>query len=160
MNCYNHPTETAVAQCSDCGKGLCHDCATYYTDPICNSCNSKRIRNEKFDIIIELLITYGFGILVSYFFSKIFFGDWENPSAKTIIWYYIFSVYVFSGVVSGWRTLTRITPAVFLVLPIIGWVIYFALKLFLAFWLGLIMLPIRTFRNIYRMMALQKVKTV
>lgn len=161
MNCYNHPQETAVAQCTDCGKGLCHTCAATYTFPICTDCNNKRIRNEKTDIFKELFITFGFGIIVAYFNGKyIFFeGDFSH-SLKSIIFYYIFAIYAFSGIVAGWKTLTRITPAVFLMLPIIGWVIYFIVKLLLAFWLGLIMLPVRTFRNIYRLVALQKINAV
>jgi hypothetical protein len=33
MNCFNHPTQTAVAQCVDCGKGLCPECA--YIERLC-----------------------------------------------------------------------------------------------------------------------------
>ena len=32
------------------------------------------------------------------------------------------------GLVAGWKTLTRITPQVFLFLPILGWVFYFLVK--------------------------------
>jgi hypothetical protein len=28
MNCFNHPTITAVAVCKNCSKGLCPDCLT------------------------------------------------------------------------------------------------------------------------------------
>jgi len=158
MNCYNHPMQVAVAQCSDCGKGLCHECATAYTITICNSCNSKRIHNERVDIFTELVVTFAFGIVLAYLNAKyIFFDGDHSPSVKSLVWYYIFSVYTFSGIVAGWKTLTRLTPSVFLILPILGWLIYFVLKLFLSFWLGLIMLPIRTIRNIYRLVALQKI---
>lgn len=57
-------------------------------------------------------------------------------------------IYIFSGIVPGWNTLTRITPATLLFLPIIGWVLYFLVKLVLSLGVGLVMLPIRTVRNI------------
>lgn len=157
MNCYNHPLQTAVSQCSDCGKGLCHECATIYSVPICNTCNKKRISNERVQIIKELLITFIFGAGLAYLLGEKLFFQGHSFSLKTTILYYVIYIYAFAGIISGWKTLTRITPRMFLVLPIIGWVLYFAVKLFLSFWLGLIMLPIRTVRNIMRLIQLQKI---
>lgn len=157
MNCYEHPTQPAVAQCPDCGKGLCAECASAYSLPICNSCNRKRINAEKSGIIKELLLTYGVGILLGVLFAR-----WTNKGLSFHLIYAIISyaipIYVFSGIVPGWKTLTRITPSVFLFLPIIGWVLYFIIKLVLSLCLGLVMLPIRTIRNIHRLMALSKIK--
>lgn len=157
MNCYEHPLQPAVAQCPDCGKGLCADCASTYSEPICKKCNAKRINSERVQIITEMLLTYGMGILLGVLFAR-----WTNKGlsfhlAYTIVSYGM-SIYIFSSIFPGWQTLTRITPAVFLFMPIIGWVLYFIVKLALSLCLGLVMLPIRTIRNIYRLMALQKVK--
>jgi hypothetical protein len=157
MNCYEHPIQPAVAQCPDCGKGLCTECATKYSLPICNTCNKKRINAERSGIIKELLLTYGMGILLGVLFVNFANGERYLPLTTAIMLYVIFS-YIFSGIVPGWKTLTRITPAIFLFLPIIGWVLYFIIKLALSLCLGLVMLPIRTFRNIYRLVALQKIK--
>ncbi len=157
MNCYNHPTQIAVAQCQDCGKGLCSQCAITYSIPICNSCNKSRIISERNRIIKELLVTLVFGIGIAYIFGEIVFFKDTLFSLKTTALYYVIFTYIFAGIVPGWKTLTAITPRMFLVLPIIGWLIYFALKLFLAFWIGLIMLPIRTVRNIMRLVKLQKI---
>ncbi len=63
---------------------------------------------------------------------------------------------MFSGIIPGWKTLTRIMPSVFLFLPIIGWVLYFIVKFALSVVVGLVMLPVRTVRNIARLVALQK----
>jgi hypothetical protein len=41
-----------------------------------------------------------------------------------------------SSVIAGWKTLNRITPAVFLFLPLLGWVVYFIIKLVLALLCG------------------------
>jgi hypothetical protein len=157
MNCYEHPVQPAVAQCPDCGKGLCAKCASAYSVPICKTCNRKRINTEKSVIIKELLLTYGAGILLGVLFVNFANGEHYLPLTVAIMLYVIFS-YIFSGIVPGWKTWTRITPAVFLFLPIIGWVLYFIIKLALSLCLGLVMLPIRTVRNIRRLIALQKVK--
>ena len=157
MNCYEHPMQPAVAQCLDCGKGLCSECASTYSIPICKACNRKRINAEKSGIITELLLTYGMGILLGILFVNFANGERYLPLPVAIMLYLIFS-YIFSGIVPGWKTLTRITPAVFLFLPIIGWVLYFIIKFVLSLCLGLVMLPVRTFRNIRRLVALQKVK--
>lgn len=157
MNCYYHPSQSTVSQCSDCSKGLCHECATAYSIPICNTCNKTRISNERVKIIKELIFTFAFGVGLAYLNGKYLFFQGESFSTKTVIWYYIIFIYAFAGIVSGWKTLTSITPRMFLVLPILGWVLYFAVKLFLSFWLGLVMLPIRTIRNIIRLVKLQKI---
>lgn len=65
MNCYRHPSIPAVAQCPQCNKGLCAECASVYTHPICNICNRRLINNEKGRIIKELLLTFGIGILLA-----------------------------------------------------------------------------------------------
>ena len=159
MNCYNHHDRPAVAQCPDCGKGLCAECAAAYSIPICNACNRKRINVDKGHIITELLLTFGIGLLLAIPFAR-----WINEGLSTSdvvynVISYAIPIYVFSGIVPGWKTLTRITPAMFLFLPIIGWVIYFIVKLCLSVCIGLVMLPIRTVRNISKLVSLSKVRT-
>ena len=156
MNCYNHTTEPAVAQCLDCGKGLCGACASLYRIPLCTSCNKSRIASEKVSILKELLLTFGLGILLGVLFVKEIDGGHSYPLIH-YIFSYTFFIYIFSGIVPGWRTLTRITPAIFLFLPLIGWLIYFVIKLALSLCVGIIMLPIRTIRNIYRLLVLRNV---
>jgi len=161
MNCYNHPNQVAVAQCSDCNKGLCSQCATAYSIPICNFCNKSRIGNERTRIIKEILAILIGGCVLTFLFSKLL----STPVGKsnytvsfdTIT--YIILFYICAGVIAGWQTLNRLTPRMFLVLPIIGWLIYFAFKLFLSYWVGLIMLPVRLVRNILRLIKLQKITT-
>ena len=156
MNCYEHPMQPAVAQCPDCGKGLCTECALTYSIPVCKKCNKKRINNEKGVIITEMLLTYGTGILLGILFTRWTSSGHSYPPSHITISYIVF-IYAFSGIVPGWRTLTRITPSVFLILPIVGWLFYFIIKLALALCLGIVMLPIRTVRNIYRFTDLQKI---
>ena len=47
MNCYNHPDLPAVSSCIDCNKGLCIECSSRYTFPICVECNKNRISHER-----------------------------------------------------------------------------------------------------------------
>lgn len=41
----------------------------------------------------------------------------------------------------GWRTLSFITPRIFLIMPLAGWVVYFLIKGVLSFFLGFIVAP-------------------
>lgn len=156
MNCYNHPSLPAVAQCPDCSRGLCPECTVSYSIPLCPVCNKRRINAEKSMIIKELLLTYGVGILLGVLFAR-----WTNRGLSFHFIYAIVSygipIYIFSGMVAGWKTLTGITPRVFLFLPLIGWVFYFIIKLILSFFVGLVMLPVRTVRNITQLIYLQKI---
>ena len=46
MNCFYHPEKEAVAQCTECNKGLCNECATRFNKPICDSCARKVLKSQ------------------------------------------------------------------------------------------------------------------
>lgn len=146
MNCYNHCDIPAAGQCMDCGKGLCVSCLSYWEMPICDTCNEKRATAERTRIIKELLITLVVGIIGVFAAQHIIAESPYSKVASTLAFFTIFA-----GMVSGWKALTSITPRVFLILPLFGWVIYFVLKLWLAMMISWIALPIRTFINIRRL---------
>jgi len=158
MNCFYHTENQSVAQCFDCGKGLCHTCAAQFSSPVCEVCYNRRIKSSRSEIIKELLITYGFGAILTFFVLK---GDlWglnfsAFPYAAVIMT--VVTFYATSGIISGWKSLTAITPQVFLFLPLLGWLFYFLIKFVLAFFVGLLALPIRTIRNIIRLNQLKPV---
>jgi hypothetical protein len=83
------------------------------------------------------------------------FEPLRHPQLDLVVYFLWF--YAASGIVSGWKTLTAITPRIFLFLSLLGWAIYFIVKFILAFFIGLVMLPIRTVNNIIQ---LKKLKTV
>lgn len=56
-------------------------------------------------------------------------------------------MYMGLGLVAGWKTLTRVTPQVFLFLPILGWVLYFLIKAVLSMFVGLVAFPVRMIKN-------------
>jgi hypothetical protein len=50
-----------------------------------------------------------------------------------------------AGIIWGWTALNRITPQVFLVLPIVGWFIYFCIKVMIS---GFIGIPIAIYKTV------------
>lgn len=54
----------------------------------------------------------------------------------------------------GWKALDKITPNIFLFMPIIGWVIYFIVKFILAFFVGFFVAPFQIAKMITN--AIQK----
>ena len=46
MNCFYHPEKEAVAQCTECNKGLCNECASRFNKPICDSCARKVLKSQ------------------------------------------------------------------------------------------------------------------
>lgn len=50
MNCAFHTERTAVAQCVDCGRGLCEECAAEFSIAICENCYNVRIEKDKENI--------------------------------------------------------------------------------------------------------------
>ncbi len=159
MNCFNHSELTAVGFCQDCRKGLCSKCASKYTPPICSQCNSIRKSNVENTIYKELLVTFGFGIFVAYFLLNYLLSLASNAEFLGKIIIFIMLAYTFSGTIAGWKTLNEIKSSFFLFLPLIGWLIYFVFKFCLSSIFGLIMLPIRTFKNIRRLHRLKNIPT-
>lgn len=160
MNCFNHHESIAVGVCQDCQKGLCSECASKYSIPICSQCNSIRKKSEKNKIYRELFITFGFGIIATFFMMKNTVNS-TNPEMQMGILEqiirFLILLYTTSSLIAGWKTLNRITPNIFLFLPIIGWLIYFILKLWLSGMIGIFMLPIRTFKNTRRLYQLNNI---
>ncbi len=150
MNCFNHTESISVAVCQDCQKGLCSVCASKYTIPICDNCNHKRKQKAKQAVYMELLITFGVGILCAVLFAKHLHIEVSDES-KNLFFKVLDNVFLFylgASLIAGWKTLTRITPDVFLFLPILGWVLFFLVKFILSIMVGLFMFPIRLIRNI------------
>jgi len=157
MNCYNHNNIAAVAQCPDCGVALCAKCVALFTMPICASCKKKRISSEILEITQGLLLTFAVGIL----FAILLFR-WTNEGHSFPLLFKIISFvipfYVFSGLVPGWKTLTMLTPRVFLILPILGWIIYFIIKFLLSLCIGVFVFPIYIIKDSIRLVILRNRK--
>ncbi|MBE6768835.1 MAG: hypothetical protein E7549_08010 [Ruminococcaceae bacterium] len=59
-----------------------------------------------------------------------------------------------AGIPYGWAILNAITPSMFLWLSWVGWIIYFLIKLLLAYFIGLIALPIKLIKWIIELSSI------
>ena len=160
MNCFSHHTLAAVGTCQDCKKGLCITCISKYTIPICSQCNMLRAKREKSKIVNELVLTVFVGLVFVAFLIatpqnvaefqgiKLFF-------IRTVVAFFLF--YGGASLVAGWKELNSLTSRFFLFLPVVGWIIYFFIKLSIAAMIGSIVLPIRCFKNFKRLNQLKKI---
>jgi len=131
MNCFNHTEEVAVASCIDCAKGLCKGCSSLYQTPICNECNLKRVKSDKGNILriyLPSIILFTIGLIIGIYNAN--FG-----SGLILGW-------VSAGVPWGWKVISFIQPRMFLFLSFFGWVIYFFIKFILAYFVGIVALPV------------------
>ena len=132
MNCYYHTNEVATASCQNCGKGLCKHCASFFNPPLCPDCATEKIDDLKGNAIKRLVIMIVAAILGVIFCSIL--GGGHGIVADTVIG--IPLGLIVCGIPSGWRFLNKITPNIFLFLPIVGWIIYFVVKTVLSVFCG------------------------
>ena len=126
MVCHKHYDREAVAQCNDCGRALCSSCADAFDPPLCVGCATARANSIKGELVKNIIISVVLmivGIVVI-----------KDPLGILL-----------AGIPYGWAILNRITPSMFLWMSWVGWLIYFGIKLVLAYFIGLIALPIKLF---------------
>ena len=131
MNCYYHPSRPAVAQCPDCGKGLCRECASKYEKPICTECNNKRGKNATITYakpLIVCAILFVVGCLVGKNFG---FGD--EPAIMG---------YIFTCVYGGWSIVDMFFANIFISLDLHSIIFYYGLKIMLAMIVGIFATPV------------------
>ena len=119
--------EFSVNNCSTCGRRLTVQEDEAFNPPTCINCAREQIAETKKQMIISIAISVVLmivGIIVI-----------RNPLGILL-----------AGIPYGWAWLNKITPSIFLFLPIIGWVIYFVVKLVLSYAVGLIALPIKLYQ--------------
>lgn len=133
MKCHKHYDMDAVSQCLDCGKALCPQCSEKFINPICDNCNLERIKNDrsvlvKNTVLMIVLFIFGFITSDSNFFMAILAG------------------YFFAGIPWGWSALNKITPNIFLFMPVVGWIIYFGIKLVVSLMIGMFVTPFKIYQ--------------
>ena len=127
MYCYKHHNEDAVAQCSECSRGLCAECARKISPPLCVDCAKDYSREVKSEMVKNIAISIVF-MIIGIILIK-------NPLG-----------FLLAGIPYGWSILNSITPDMFLWLSWVGWIVYFIIKLVLSYVIGLVALPIKTTR--------------
>ncbi len=132
MNCYKHYDRTAVSQCIECSKALCPECTSKYNKPLCDQCVIEGVKRNKSMLVKNIVIMVAIFLIG---FSNIFV---ENLLGERLL----LSI-MFSGFPWGWSFLNKITPQVFLFMPIVGWLIYFSIKFVLSVIIGIIVMPFK-----------------
>ncbi len=150
MKCYQHPDSDFVAVCTSCGKGLCAECASKYEIPACDECLQAYNQTIKTGYIKQFVLS---GILL-------ILGIVIALIASQGVGTALLTGYLIAGIPAGWSILTKITPKVFLFLPIIGWVIYFLIKFVLSVAVGVIALPVRIVKGILEIRKINQTKTL
>lgn len=147
MKCFNHTNIDAVATCVDCGKSLCKTCASKYEPILCDDCYQERMnkynagQQEYKGSIVGSIIWSVILFIAGFVIPIIMYGEFDAASSFGM-------GYCLAGFPYGWRALNRITPDIFLIMPIVGWLIYFIIKAFLAVMIGWIAMPIQIIRKI------------
>lgn len=166
MNCCFHPEREASAYCVKCGKGLCNDCAEKYSPPLCSSCanGSNAIKDDiishfKHNIIggiIGLLIGVIPSLLMMFIFTAAARMGSENglggmslgTAIASTIPFTLCCVYVCAALPSGWKSLWKINKSYFLVVPIAGIILYYAIKGDIAMIVGVVAFPADVYKYI------------
>ncbi len=117
------------------------------------------IRFEKKRIYNEFFVMFVVGLIISFYMlysNSIIASPTLKPSdiSKGVLIFQGF--YIGAALVAGWKALNRITPNIFLFLPIIGWVVYFVIKISLSSFIGVFLLPIRLFIKIRQLIIIRK----
>ena len=129
MRCYYHPHRYAVAQCPDCGKGLCKECASRYQKPICKSCNDQRGKNEIKEYSKPL------AICTVMFIIGCIVGSGLGEDA-------ILMGYLFTCIYGGWSIVSMFFSNIFVTLDLHSIVLYYGLRIVLSAVIGIFATPI------------------
>jgi hypothetical protein len=57
VKCFQGPSVDAVGLCPQCGKGLCHPCASRFSSMVCESCCLTANRSKAREIYVRLTVT-------------------------------------------------------------------------------------------------------
>lgn len=148
MKCYYHNDRDGVGQCNHCGKVLCKECMDIYSPPLCTECAGIRNNSNKVNATAQIILS----IAAMVFGGFMYFVVSDSFELAKFFMYLI----MWGGVPYGWNALNKITPGLFLFLPLIGWIIYFFIKLAIAMYFGWILLLFKLIKNIYELVKSKK----
>lgn len=133
MKCAYHYDQDAVAQCVDCGVFLCPECAERYTPIVCVSCAAARVKAVKAAAVRTIVVSIIMGLVGG------FLGYAGTHNLIMMLAFFL----LFAGLPWGWGFLNRITPTVFLFIPLLGWLIYGIIKFTLSLVVGIFAMPFK-----------------
>lgn len=145
MNCFYHNDRPAVAQCVECGKFLCTECASKRTPVVCDGCaeeitqayqTNEKISKEKFKKSVKIAAIIG--ALMGIYMILEALGGGSIAGAILMIPVGLAMVVICAGLPFGWRSFNKYRQKLnfILILPIAGWIFYFSLKLTYSFMVG------------------------
>lgn len=137
MNCYFHSNQHAVAQCVDCCKGLCQQCASKYSIPICDDCNKKRRINERISYIKPLVVC-----LILYIIG--YHLEIMGPDRA-------FDAYMLMCAYAGWKFINRFCPSVFMWFSLRAMFMYYLFKLGISMFIGFFATPFYIAYCVYKL---------
>lgn len=141
MNCYYHPSRAAVAQCPDCGKGLCRKCASVYVKPICRECNQARFKHERASYIRPLVGCTAFFLIG----CAIAGGAGEPP---------LLGGYLLTCLYGGWNCVGKLFEGIFIMLDLRSIATYYILRALLAILVGMVLTPFYLIYCIYKLLTI------
>lgn len=145
LNCMYHDNRPAVAQCVVCGVGLCKECAEKYEPTVCKKCASQVQNDEQKSIrrrFIYICVAFGLFAVIGVVSLLLSFVTLNFADGFEELLGMLFLGWEIAGLPSGWRAVSKLHLEAFLVLPILGWLMYFVIKVMLAAFVGLIAMPI------------------
>ena len=132
MNCFNHIDRAAVAQCSDCGKGLCAECTEKYEPILCTPCFQKRRQGEKWRSVCSLLL------LAALFAIGFKWNFLATKGFEDMRW---MSGYTLMAIWSGYLFVEKYIPYKMVAGTNGQWIVYYIFKLFLFVVIGVFTAP-------------------
>lgn len=131
----------SVNSCSNCGRRLTIEEDKLFNPPTCIACAKEHIKKIKSEMAISILLSI---ILM----------------VVGIILIHNIGGVLLAGIPYGWSLLNKLTSKFFLWLPVIGWLIYFIVKLVLSYFIGLIALPIKLVQWISQISKVKKLEEI
>lgn len=135
MKCAQHVDLDAVGTCNSCGKGLCPDCASVFTPPVCGDCALAHNKGVATSMWTQLALMAGLFVVA----LVILMGKIPLPSA---IGYSLMAAFF----PSGWNFLGRyFSPSGGYLFPMARWM-NLIIQAAVASFLGIVLGPIYLFK--------------
>ena len=143
----------AVGFCTTCGRGLCKPCTDAYEPLTCHSCFAKAHAAERVDLSRQykklILWSVALGLMRLWIgcsavaYSRAPHPRGTIPPPPTPFFMPLILAWLFAGIPWGWNILSKVTSRFFLILPVIGWLLYFVYTVSASVMIGWIVMPFK-----------------
>jgi len=149
MTCSVHLDRRPAGTCQNCGRFLCWECAGRYEPPTCPSCLQAWRQATRSTFVRHIVVGSVIGVLAAVvalvpataaYWQAVAQHDPVTPVYGLVLMGVVVFV-LYACVPFGWAALAKLTPRWFMVLPLIGWALYFAVKVVVSAVIGVFVLP-------------------